>query len=794
MNSNLIEYPILPVKNTIAFPGLSLPLVVGRKKSILSIQSAEKRGGMILVITQKNNQTIRDPKISDLYDVGVLSKIEHLLGDSKTGIQISIRGKQRFRIDSFFEKEGCLFGSGNEVPDIYSEKDTKTKGIFLSLKQSLIENLKLLAHTEDFVKAIAGEINEPIQLTHLCSLYLNIPIEKNQKLLEEPNVLKRMETLLDLIKEQREILLVQKDIQEKMTSRMSQDQRKVYLRAQLNAIREELGESEDPEAVDFNERIKKSIMPPEAKKVAKNELKRLQALPSSSAEYHVIRNYLDWIIEMPWKSASNKEIDLKQARKVLDQSHFGLEKVKERILQYIAVLKVKRMIKGPILCFLGPPGVGKTSIGQSIADALDRIFIRASLGGIRDESDIRGHRRTYVGAMPGRIIQGIKRSGTNNPVFMLDEIDKLAFSFQGDPASALLEVLDPEQNSKFQDHYLDIDYDLSNVFFIVTANVLEAIPPALRDRLEVIEIPSYTIDEKIEIASRYIVPKALEARGLTLEECAFNSEIIESIIIKYTREPGVRELKRKIDSICRALIEKKVEKEEIRVSLNNNTLREILGPQRIYQEIAEKPLPAGVVTGLAWTPSGGEILFIEAAQMPGSGRTQITGQLGDVMRESVEIALSLVRSHASNFCLDHDFSKIDLHIHVPAGAVPKDGPSAGVAILVGLGSLFCNRPVDHHLAMTGEITLGGRVLPVGGVREKVLAAHRAGITRIILPKMNENDLYEIKSEVKNAIEFIFAETSEEVLKVALSIKFNRSSKNVSALSLRNNSELLLPDI
>jgi ATP-dependent Lon protease len=632
----------------------------------------------------------------------------------------------------------------------------------------------------DLLPADTGQLTELLKgiddlayLSHLCASNLEIDFKRKQELLETVSVKSRVLSLLDMMQTQKEALEVQSEIRDKLSHRMGKVQRENFLREQLKTIQEELGEGEgSSHKENYRKKIEDSKMPEDARKVALDEIKRLESIGNSSPESHVIRSYLDVLCALPWGSASTggDSIDLDRARSILEKEHYGLQKVKSRIIQHLAVMKLKKSGRGSILLLVGPPGVGKTSLGQSIAKALDRKFVRASLGGLRDDAEIRGHRRTYIGAMPGRIIQGIKRAGENNPVFMLDEIDKLSRSFQGDPASALLEVLDPEQNSNFLDHYLDVSFDLSRVFFIATANSLESIPEPLLDRMEVIDLSGYTLAEKLHIAKSHLIPKQMSEHGLQKDQMTLSDEAVMRMITHYTREAGVRDLQRKIAAVCRATTEKVLVPEaHLPVQVDSENLEDILGPERFHHEIAERISPPGVVTGLAWTPQGGEILFVEASLMPGSGRLTMTGQLGEVMKESAQIALSLVRSKLPWIVPGFEYEKKDIHIHVPAGAIPKDGPSAGIAILSTLASLFSGRSIDPKLAFSGEITLRGAVMPVGGIKEKVIAAHRAGIKKVVLSRKNQKDLRDVPEEVRTQLTFFWVDTVADVLKEALGL-------------------------
>jgi len=762
-------YPVLPLRGTVVFPGMTLPLRVGRPQSMAALKAAKERP-WALVLTQKNDPADTEPGVDDMYRVGTLVKIEKVRGNDKSGYQVLARGVARFRVRTLRKNGAYLEAEGEALAD-NRDVDAKTNEALLdSLKTAAKEILKLVpADTDQFVELLDG-INDLELLTHLSAGNIDIPLEQKQEILETVSTKNRVLKLLDLMMALKENLEVQGQIRDKLTHKLGKNQRENILREQLRQIQEELGESDEEGGNDdFRKKINDAGMPEEAKKVALEEFKRLEAIGKASPESHVIRNYLDLLCAMPWSKSSSSDIDLDAARKILDEDHYGLDKIKKRILQHLAVMKLKKEGRGTILLFVGPPGVGKTSLGQSIARALGRKFARASLGGVRDDAEIRGHRRTYIGAMPGRIIQSIKRAGENNPVLMLDEIDKLGASFQGDPAAALLEVLDPEQNANFMDHYLDVPFDLSKVVFVATANSLDNIPGPLRDRMEIIELTGYTTAEKLHIAKRHLVPKQLKEHGIEENQLTISDEALLRLIAHYTREAGVRELQRKLAEVARANTEKVIAGTAVRVEARD--LEEILGPERFVHEVVEGIVPPGVVTGLAWTPVGGDILFIEAELMPGNGKLTITGQLGDVMKESAQIALSLVRSRMASVVPNFDFAKNDLHLHVPAGAIPKDGPSAGVTMLTALASLFSGRRVASTLAMTGEITLRGAVLPVGGIKEKVIAAHRAGIKKVLLPKRNEKDLRDVPEEVRSQLQFEFMETAADVLKAALGLSF-----------------------
>jgi ATP-dependent Lon protease len=771
--------PVLPIRNAVLFPSISMPLVVGRDRSIAAVEAAESKHSMLVVIAQRV-LTPSDPQPDDLYLIGTLCKIENVTMTDTGSRQVVVTGITRFRVVEFDTKQGAFLSArGEAVADVFSGDHVRRDALFYNLKEISREILELLPGTTDPLVKLIDRVDDASYLSNVCAAYLNLTLSQKQELLEMTEVETRMDTLLSYMRKERETLNLQREIRDKMSERLNKAQREALLREQMRTIRTELGEEGGEETADeLDERIRDAELTDEARKQADEELKRIRSLPPSSAEYHVIRTYLEWIAALPWKKTTPTQIEISHARQILEDDHYGLQAVKRRILQFLAVAKLKSDIRGPILCLVGPPGVGKTSLGQSIARAVGRKFIRTSLGGVRDEAEIRGHRRTYVGAMPGRIIQSLRRVGTRNPLMLLDEIDKLRADFHGDPSSAMLEVLDPEQNKTFTDHYLDVPFDLSDVFFIATANVIDTIPPPLRDRMEIIEVNGYTSQEKFHIAKRHLIPKLLKEHGLQAEWIELPDRTIHDIISDYTREAGVRELQRQIATLFRAAAEEVLEQQSqpgnsthTRVVLAPEKLRSLLGHKRHFAEFAERIKRPGIATGLAWTPHGGDILFIESTSMPrGKGNLILTGQLGDVMKESAQIALSLARSSLTPFLQPgYDFTSTDIHIHVPAGAIPKDGPSAGVTIMASLASLILAKPIAQDIAMTGEITLRGAVLPVGGIKEKVLAAHRAEIKTLILPKRNEQDLEEIPKEIREALKFYFVETVDEVLTHTLGI-------------------------
>ncbi|MCM2282999.1 MAG: endopeptidase La [Bdellovibrionaceae bacterium] len=776
-----LHIPVLPTRNTVVFPDTTLPLLVGRKVSMEALARAREKDNWILIIAPKTEAADREPTSRDLYTVGTLAKIENSEGDPSLGFRVLVRGVARFKVDSFTESGRLILASGDVLRDERGTGTETVDALVENLKQIASEILKLLPgdthRAEDFIKSL----DDPETLTNVCAQYLDLPIAEKQSILELTNFKDRALLLLDLLVKRKEELKVQHEIGEKLSNKMGKLQRESILREQMRTIREELGEEGEAGEKDYRQKIDEAGMPDEVKKVALEQLKRLESIGNQSPESHVIRNYLDLLCALPWSKASTSAIDLTVAREILDKEHFGLDEVKKRIIQHLAVMKLKKGKKGSILVLVGPPGVGKTSLGQSIAKALGRKFVRASLGGVRDEAEIRGHRRTYVGALPGRIIEGMKRAGENNPVFMLDEIDKLTRGWGGDPSSALLETLDPEQNHTFMDHYLDVPFDLSNVFFIATANSMETIPGPLLDRMEIIQLSGYTHNEKLHIARNHLVPKQIEEHGLTAKQIEITENALMKMISSYTREAGVRDLQRRIAAVCRASTEKVLNPlTKLPVVIDEKDLGDILGREKFSFDVAEMLAPAGVVTGLAWTPLGGDILFIESSLMPGSGKLTLTGQLGDVMKESAQIALSLVRSQLAAAVAGYEFEKNDIHVHVPAGAIPKDGPSAGITMFTALASLVTRRPVNPKLAMTGEITLRGAVMPVGGIKEKMIAAHRAGIREVILARKNEPDLRDVPDEVKQDLKFHFVDRADEVLKVALG--FNEYQLRVPLLS------------
>ena len=764
--------PVLPLSGAFVFPKMLFPLEASGPSEITLIDEAMAGDRLIgvVMLKQKPESGELSRRKEDYYSIGTSVVILRMAKTAENKAQLLLQGISRFRILEIVEGKPYLQARIENLEDV-EVKDIEVEALVANLTGLFERIVKLSPFLPQEFGAMVKTITDPGVLADLIASVINATIEEKQKILDILDVKERLREVTRLVNHQVEILELGSKIQSQVKDDMDKSQREYYLRQQLAAIKKELGEGEENEKVEVEEyrtKIDQKNLPEEAKKEAERELARLARMHPSSAEFTVSATYLDWMTSLPWNEKTEDNLDIKKARRVLDEDHYGLEKAKKRIVEYLAVRKLKPETKGPILCFAGPPGTGKTSLGHSIGRALGRKFIRISLGGVRDEAEIRGHRRTYVGALPGRIIQGIRRAESNNPVFMLDEIDKLGSDFRGDPSSALLEVLDPEQNFSFVDHYLDVPFDLSHVMFITTANMLETIPPALRDRLEVIELAGYTIDEKIRIAQRYLIPRQTEQNGLKPGQIRFTKSALGHIITGYTREAGVRNLEREIAAVCRGVASQIAEGDIEKASITVRDIHRFLGAVRVTSEAAARTSKPGVVMGLAWTPTGGDLLFIEATSMKGRGGLTLTGQLGDVMKESATAALSFIRSNAEELGIAKEFFEgVDIHIHVPSGAIPKDGPSAGVTMLTALVSLLTNRTVKKELAMTGEITLRGLVLPVGGVKEKVLAAHRAGVKTIILPKWNRKDLEDVPAKVRREITFHFAEEMLDVLKIAL---------------------------
>jgi ATP-dependent Lon protease len=774
-NANVIHIPevlpIMPLFNIAIFPRMMFPMEVFGEQSITLVDEAMSKDRIIGLLLSKKPPHEMNYKPEDFYNIGTSVIILKMAKSGDNKAQLLVQGIMRFRVKEFIESQPYLQGRIETIEDSPA-KDIEIEALMANIISLFDRIVKLTPLIPQELVAMSKSITEPGVLADMVASIINITTEEKQTILETFDVKDRLKEVTRLVNHQVEILELGSKIQTQVKDDMDKTQREYYLRQQLNAIRKELGEGDESkvEVDDYREKIEKKALPEEAKKEALRELDRLSRMHPSSSEYTVSSTYLDWITSLPWNESTQDNLDTKKARKVLDEDHYGLEKAKKRIIEYLAVRKLKPDSKGPILCFAGPPGTGKTSLGHSIARALGRKFIRMSLGGVHDEAEIRGHRRTYVGALPGRIIQGIRRAESNNPVFMLDEIDKVGSDFRGDPSSALLEVLDPEQNFSFMDNYLDVAFDLSHVMFITTANILDTIPPALRDRLEIIDLLGYTLDEKVHIAVNYLIPRQIKENGLKEGQIKFNETAIKEVIVGYTREAGVRNLEREIATICRGVASKVAENNKEKTVITVKDVHTYLGAIRMPSEIDIRVSKPGVAIGLAWTPTGGDLLFIEATTMKGNKGLTLTGQLGDVMKESATAALSFVRANAKQLGVPEDFyDKHDIHIHVPSGAIPKDGPSAGVTMLTALASLLTDRKLKKDLAMTGEITLRGVVLPVGGIKEKVLAAHRAGIKTIILPKWNKKDLEDVPPNVIKDIKFLFVDDMLEVLKIALGL-------------------------
>jgi ATP-dependent Lon protease len=782
------ELPILPLRGLVVYPQTAIPLTVGQPRSVRLVDDVIAGDRLVGLVTAKDPEN-ETPGPEDVYMVGTLASIHRLFRAPDGTIRLLVQGLERIEVDEFIATEPYLKARVHGYPEMLTEDSLEIE----ALVRNVVDQFQRMA---DLVPNIPGElisstlnVDDPLQLVYNIATYVRIDLQEAQVLLELPDVETKLRHLMGLLNKELEVLELGRKIQTEAQSEIEKSQREYYLREQLKAIQRELGEADEQmvEIEEFRTKIAEAGMSPEAEKEAKRELDRLARLPVAAAEYGVIRTYLDWLVSLPWSKRSEDSLDIKNARNVLEEDHYGLGDIKERILEFLAVRKlraeraeelestrlndqVRRERLGAILCFVGPPGVGKTSLGASIARAMNRKFIRMSLGGIRDEAEIRGFRRTYIGAMPGRLVQTIRRAETRNPVIMLDEVDKLGRDFRGDPSAALLEVLDPEQNVEFRDHYIDVAFDLSEVMFITTANELEPIPGPLRDRMEIIHLSGYTEQEKIAIAEQYLVPRQIRENGLRPEEIEFAKQALMDIVRDYTREAGVRTLEREIGRAARKVVTRIAEGKNDKVIIDSTMIRTLLGrPKYGYRtELEERTDRPGVATGLAWTPVGGDVLFVEAAAMPGSKGFQYTGQLGEVMQESARTALSYIRSQAQTLGIDPKFFEInDIHLHVPAGAVPKDGPSAGVTMAVALASLLTKRPVHSNVAMTGEITLRGQVLPVGGIKDKILAAHRLGVDTVIIPKKNENEIEDVPEEVRSALHFVYAEKVDEVLDAAL---------------------------
>ena len=763
--------PVLPVRDTVPFPDTVLPLAVGQERSMELVNDV-LAGSRMLVMLSSRQPEIESPGPSELHEVGVVGVVTRMLKVPDGTLRILVQGAQRVHIDRWARSEPYLVAEISERPDIIQASAEMT-ALVRNVEQTFSEIVAAVPYLPEELRLAVANLDDPSALANLIAASLRIGSEEKQSLLEEVDVAKRLRRVAELLAHELEVVNVGARIQEQVAETLTQGQREMVLRQQLRAIQQELGEGEEgaAEVEELRARLDALELPEDARRQTDRELSRLSALPPAAAEFGVIRTYLEWIADLPWNTRTTDNLDLKHARKVLDADHYGLEQVKERILEFLAVKKLNPEAKGSILCFVGPPGVGKTSLGRSIAGALGREFERISVGGVRDESEIRGHRRTYVGAMPGVILRALRDAGSRNPLFMVDEIDKMGADYRGDPASAMLEVLDPEQNSTFRDHYLDLAFDLSGVMFVCTANDIDRVPGPLRDRMEIISIAGYTQDEKLQIAKRYLVPRQIERNGLKASQIAISDAALRAVISGYTREAGVRQLDREVGAICRKVARQVAEgKAKKKVSVSAERAHELLGRRRFTAEQRRRTKEPGVATGLAWTPVGGDVLFIEATAYPGSGKLVITGQLGDVMRESAQAALSWVRAHVDAVApelADDWFATHDIHVHVPAGAIPKDGPSAGITMATALSSLLSGRPVRDDVAMTGEITLTGQVLPIGGLKEKALAAQRLGIKRVLAPAQNAEDIEEIPEHLRAKLTFTFVDRIEEVLDQAL---------------------------
>ncbi|MCK4546700.1 MAG: endopeptidase La [Candidatus Eisenbacteria sp.] len=772
------EIGIIPLRDAVIFPHLVAPLVIGRPKSLAVVDEAIAGDRIVGLVVQRNEK--EDPSVDDLYPVGTAVLILKMLRFPDDTTRLLVQGVARVRVSEFLQTEPYF--KARVIPVTSKREPTvKVRALTRSATGLFNKIVSLTPHLPEELAVAVMNLGDPSRTADLIASSINLSVHERQGILDLADVKKRLEKVYEYLGREEQVLELGSEIQAQVKEEMDKSQREYYLRQQLKAIRKELGEEDEMEAEvrEIRSRIEAVGMPEEARKQAETDLERLSRMVPMAAEYSVVRTYLDWLMELPWSKTTEDRLDVRHAQRILDHDHYDLEQVKERILEYLAVRQLKEDQRGSVLCFVGPPGVGKTSLGRSIARALGRKFIGVSLGGIRDEAEIRGHRRTYVGALPGRIIQGIRSAGTSNPLFMLDEIDKMGFDIRGDPTAALLEVLDMEQNHRFSDHYLEVPFDLSRVIFIATANALDTVPPALRDRMEIMELPGYAEEEKLKIARRFLVKRELRAHGLKPKQLQFTDAALGAAIGEYTREAGVRALERRIATVCRKVARQVVggKKRPVRVGVKN--LSKYLGRSRYFREVASHRNISGVAVALAWTEAGGEIMFIESNIVRGDGRVQLTGQLGEVMRESAQAALTFIRSRAEDLNIDDTvLQQCDLHIHVPAGAIAKDGPSAGITIAASVASLLTNTPIDPETAMTGEITLKGRVLPVGGVREKVLGARRAGIRRIILPEHNREDIEEIPREYRKGMTFVFADSVADALSAVLGPKGKRGKRKV----------------
>lgn len=764
------ELPVLPVKDIVVFPYMIIPLFVGRDVSIKAIDSSLNTHRMILLLTQKD-MNVEIPTPEDLYSVGTVCMIMRMLKLPDGRVKILVQGISKAKALIFTQKEPFFIAEIEKVTDEKLEEITlENEALIRNVKEQVEKTISLGKAAPPDIMIAVENMDDPGKLADLISSNIGLNTEQAQAILEMTNPMDRLRKIGEILTREIQLLTIQQKIQTEARGEIDKTQREYFLREQLKAIQRELGDIDErgEEIKEFRRKIEEAKMPEKVMKEAEKQVRRLEKMHPDSAEAATIRTYLEWLTEIPWAKSTQDQLDIKKAEKVLNEDHYDLEKVKERILEYLSVRKLKEKMKGPILCFIGPPGVGKTSLGRSIARALGREFVRMSLGGVRDEAEIRGHRRTYVGALPGRIIQGIKTAGTNNPVFMLDEIDKIGMDFRGDPSSALLEVLDPEQNNSFMDHYLAVPFDLSNVMFITTGNLADTIPGPLRDRMEILYLSGYTEEEKLQIAKKYLVPKQLEEHGINSKILNIADSAIRQIISHYTREAGVRNMERQIANLCRKVAKLVAEEKATKFNISSKNLHKYLGAPKYLPEEEMKKDVIGVATGLAWTEAGGDVIFIEATMMKGKGNLTLTGQLGEVMKESAHAALSYIKSKAKELNISEDlFSKIDLHIHVPAGAIPKDGPSAGITMATALASILTGKPVKREVAMTGEVTLRGRVLPIGGIKEKTLAAKRMGIKTIIIPHRNKKDLDDLPKYVKEGINFVLAENMDDVLRTAI---------------------------
>ena len=777
-------YPVLPLRNTVLFPQQIIPIYVGREQSLKLIADLPKGGKKYIVVVAQKDGSVENPKASDLYEYGTLAMVMKVFDMPDKSRSAIVQGLDRVRVKNFLDPDPYYKGLVEKVRGVVTPS-AEIEGITVNLQEIFKKLIEIAPYLSEEQFHVLSNIQNPGKLVDKAISLMNISTKEKQDILEELDIKKRLEKCTVLINREIHRIELGEKIQSDVQDEISKSQREYFLREQMKAIQKELGEDTGGVELDeLDEKIKTAKMPEKIEKVARKELTRMKKIPAQSPEYTVARTYLDWLVELPWSKESKDNEDINYAQEVLDSDHYGLTKVKERIVEHLAVRNLKKSrakkgerFKSPILCFGGPPGTGKTSIGKSIANSMGREFVRISLGGVRDEAEIRGHRRTYIGALPGRIIASLKKAGTNNPIFMLDEIDKLGMDFRGDPSSALLEVLDPEQNFSFNDHYLEVDFDLSNIMFITTANRIDKIPGPLRDRMEVLEFSGYIMEEKLQIAIDHLLPKQIKEHGLRKKEIKFSDESICLLVESYTREAGVRNLERQLANVCRKVAREITDGKVKSIKVTPEKVFEYLGPIKFISEIAGRTQQPGVVVGLAWTAFGGDILFIEATKMPGKGALKLTGKLGDVMKESVQAAYSYVRANAHKLGLDPTFyKKMDIHVHVPAGAIPKDGPSAGVAMITALVSLLTDKPVKDRLGMTGEISLRGNVLPIGGLKEKSTAAHRAGLTHILAPAQNEKDLVDIPKKVLKDLKISFVKDVSEVLKLALGLEGRKPQK------------------